>query len=113
MIPGINPKQMQQMMKKMGMKQEDIPAQEVIIKTETGNIIIKNPQVAKVDMMGQATFQISGEISEEEIDTTPEVTEEDIQTIIEQTGCSQDEAIEALVHANYDLAQAIVSLSEQ
>lgn len=110
MLPGINPKQMQQMMKKMGMKQEDIPADEVIIKSPEKTIVIKNPQVAKVNMMGQDTYQITGQEEIEEKDTAPEVTEEDINTIMEQTTCTQDEAIEALVENNYDLAEAILSL---
>ena len=33
MIPGMNPKQMSKMMQKMGIKQEEIDAIEVIIKT--------------------------------------------------------------------------------
>ena len=78
MIPGMNPRKMQQMMKQLGMTQVDIPAIEVIIKTAEKNIIITNPSVAKVNMMGQENFQISGEIHEQELDTTPEISEEDV-----------------------------------
>ncbi len=103
MFPGINPKQLQQAMKQLGVKQENIDAIEVIIKTPTKNIVIKNPQVAKVNMMGQETFQISGDISEF-------YPEDDIKLIIEQTSCSRDQAIKALQENKGDLAQAIISL---
>ena len=63
MLPGLNPRKMQQMMKQLGIQQVDIPAIEVIIKTEEKDIIITNPSVAKVNMMGQETFQIAGEIT--------------------------------------------------
>ena len=66
MIPGMNPRQLQQAMKKLGMKQEEIDATEVIIKTPDKDIIIPNPQVMKVNMMGQDSLQITGEMIEQE-----------------------------------------------
>ncbi|MCK4335848.1 MAG: nascent polypeptide-associated complex protein, partial [Candidatus Aenigmarchaeota archaeon] len=60
----INPKQMERMMKQMGMQMSQIDAEEVIIKTPDKEIVISNPQVSKVKAMGQETFQITGEISE-------------------------------------------------
>ena len=42
MFPGMNPRKVQQMMKKMGMQQQDIEAVEVIIKTQDKEIIITN-----------------------------------------------------------------------
>jgi nascent polypeptide-associated complex subunit alpha len=103
MFPGINQKQLQQAMKQLGVKQENIDAIEVIIKTPTKNIVIKNPQVAKVNMMGQETFQVSGDIEES-------YPEDDIKLIIEQTNCSREKAIKALEKNNGDIAQAILSL---
>ena len=84
MIPGLNPRKMQQMMKQLGIQQVDIPATEVIIRTEDKEIIISNPSVAKVNMMGQETFQISGVIREEKISSAPEISEDDIGTVMEQ-----------------------------
>lgn len=109
MFPGINPKQMQSMMKQLGIKQVDIPAREVIIKTkEEKDIIIKNPQVIKVNMMGQETFQISGLIEERE----KELNEEEIQIVIEQTNRTREEAIKALRETKGNLAEAIIKLKE-
>ncbi|HLC22396.1 MAG TPA: nascent polypeptide-associated complex protein [Candidatus Nanoarchaeia archaeon] len=103
----MDPRQVQQAMKKMGMKQESIPATEVIIKTTDKEFVIRHPQVAKVTMMGEESFQITGEVEE----YTP-VKEDDIQTVMEQTGCSKDEARKSLKEADGDLAQAILELQK-
>ena len=105
MFPGLNPKKMQQMMKQMGMGQEEIDASRVIIEKNDGKIIIDNPSVVKISMQEQETFQVSGEISEEDS------SEEDVQTIIEKTSCTQEQAEEALKETG-DLAEAILKLSE-
>ena len=68
MFPGMNKRAIEAAMKKMGVKQEEIDAKEVIIKLEDKELVIKNPNVSRVEMMGQETFQISGEIEEREIE---------------------------------------------
>ena len=66
MFPGVNPKQMQGMLKKMGISQEEIDASRVIIeKSDNSKIIIEDPSVTKITMQGQETFQIGGNIREE------------------------------------------------
>src|SRR3989344_6738802 len=104
MFPGVNPRQMQQMMRKMGIQQTEINATEVIIKTTDKEIIITNPSVAKVNMMGQETFQISGEIHERARSTSPELSEEDIKTVMEQANVSHSAAKQALEETDGDLA---------
>lgn len=107
MFGGINPKQMQAMMKKMGISQDEILASRVIIeKKDGGKLIIDEPNVLKIKMQGQTSFQITGEDREEE----EGFNEEDIETIIEKTGASRDKAIEAL-ERTHDLAEAILELS--
>lgn len=113
MFPGMNPRKMQGMMKKMGMKQTDIPATEVIIKTEDKELIITNPQVAKVSMMGQETFQISGSVEERELSTTPEIKDDDIKTVMDQTSADKETAKKAIEDHNGDLAEAILSLQKE
>ena len=99
---------MQQIMKQMGMNQEEIDASKVIIEHGDGKIIIDNPSVVKISVQGQDTFQISGEISEE----TPSLSfsEQDIKTIIEKTNCTEEQAKETLEKTG-DLAGAILELS--
>ncbi len=113
MFPGVNPRQMQQMMRKMGIQQQEIAATEVIIKTADKEIIITNPSVSKVNMMGQQTFQISGNIEERELSTSPEISEEDIKTVMEQAGVDKLKAKKAIADANGDLAEAILKLKEE
>lgn len=108
----MNPRQMQQAMKKMGMKQEEVDAEEVIIRCDGKNIVISNPQVAKVVMMGQETWQISGEAHEEAQDTSVEINAEDIATVMEQANVSEEAAKKAIEDAKGDLAEAILSLQE-
>ena len=77
MFPGLNPKKMQAMMKQMGINQEEIDANRVVIERDDGNIIIDNPNVVKIGMQGQENFQITGDVSEEkgeveEVDNTNE-----------------------------------------
>ncbi len=111
MIPGMNPAQMQKMMKQMGMQTTEIDATEVVIKTPDKDIVITNPQVSKIKVMGQETFQIAGgEISEEEAVEETLISEEDIKLVIEQTGATEEEVQQALEEANGDIAQAIMAL---
>lgn len=108
----MNPRKMQQMMKQLGVKQVEIPAKEVIIKTDDTEIIITNPSVSKVDMMGQETFQISGDVHEQELSAKPEISEEDIKTVAEQADVSEEEAEKAIEKTDGDLAQAIMLLKK-
>lgn len=113
MIPGLNPRKMQQMMKQLGIQQEDIPANEVIIRTAEKEIVITSPSVAKVNMMGQETFQISGDINERSFSITPDISEDDIQTVVEQTGVDKEAAKKAIEKHQGDLAEAIMDLQEE
>ena len=118
MFPGMNQRKVQQMMKQMGIQQVDIPATEVIIRTEDKEIIISNPSVAKVNMMGQETFQISGQVEERELfasskSTSPEISAEDIKTVMDQAHVSEEKAKQAIEEANGDLAEAIMNLTSQ
>ncbi len=106
----MDPRAMQQAMKKMGMKQTEIPASEVIIRSEGRDIIIKNPQVSKIDMMGQVSWQIVGEAIEQT--SGPEFSQDDIKTVMEQANVSEQDATQALESSDGDLAKAILSFQE-
>ena len=110
MIPGMNPRKMQQMMRKMGISQQEIDATEVVIKTPEKELVISNPQVSKVNMMGQETFQIIGEVEERALSKEPEISEEDIRTVMEQADVDEEKAREAIEKNNGDLAKAIMDL---
>ena len=63
MIPNMafNSRQMKQLMKQLGMKQEEIDAQKVLIIMKDKKIVFENPSVVKVNMMGEESFQIVGD----------------------------------------------------
>ena len=103
----INPRQMEKAMKKLGIRSEDIPANEVIIRTPEKEIVIANPQVSRVNAMGQDTFQVMGDVSER---STEKFSTEDVQTVIDQTGVTEEEAKAVLEETEGDLAQAIMKL---
>ena len=111
MIPNINPKQMEKMMGRLGIKQEQIDASEVIIKCPDKDLIIKNPQVSKVKAMGQETFQIIGEVEEVAVGVG-DIKEEDIKTVASQAKVSEKRAKEALIEHKGDIAEAILALQD-
>ena len=110
MLPGLgkfNPKQMQAMMKQLGINQEEIDAERVIIEKTDGRIIIENPSIQKIKMQGQESFQISGDVKEE-----TGFSDDDIKLVAEKTGKSEKEAREALEETG-DIAEAIIKLSSE
>jgi nascent polypeptide-associated complex subunit alpha len=112
MIPGMNPRQMAQAMRRLGIQQVEIPATEVIIRTQDKELVITDPQVSKVNMMGQETIQVVGEIHERPLSSEPEIGDEDIGAVMEQTGASKEDAKAAIERHKGDLAAAILSLQK-
>ena len=103
-MPNMDPRQMQKLMKQMGINSNEINANRVIIETENENIIISSPQVTEITMQGQKSYQIAGIVSKEE-----RIKEEDIKLIMENANCDRERAIELLKNANGDIAEAILS----
>lgn len=113
MFPGMNPREMQKAMKKLGIRQEEIDAELVIIKTSGNDLVIKNPQVSRINMMGQETIQIIGDITEVEKNEKIEISDDDVFTVMEQTHCTKEDAIGALEESNGNLAEAILKLQSK
>ena len=116
MFPGMNPREIQKAMKRLGIKQEEIKAEEVIIRTRDKDLLIKNPHVSKVNMMGQETIQVVGEIIEINKNKRIEIndiSEDDIATVVGQTNCTKKEALESLQENNGNLAEAILKLQNK
>ena len=112
MFPGMNPRDVQKAMKRLGIKQEEIDAEEVVIKTADKDLVIKNPHVTKVNMMGQDSLQVVGEITEVG-KSNSEINEDDIATVIEQTNCTKEDALKALQESSGNLAEAILKLQNK
>ncbi|MEI7962190.1 MAG: nascent polypeptide-associated complex protein [archaeon] len=109
MFPGgVNPKQMGQMMKRFGIKNEEIDAKEVVITLNSGKkLIIESPQVQAIEMQGTKTYTVAGKAREES-----GVPEDDILMVAEQTGASKEEAKKVLEENGGDIAAAIITLKK-
>jgi nascent polypeptide-associated complex subunit alpha len=106
------------MMQKMGMKIDEIEGvTEVLIRTATREIIIKEPVVTSVVVQGQRMYQVAGGSALERTPSAeaaqPEVPEEDVNLVATQTGKTVDEAKAALKESGGDLAEAILRLKQK
>lgn len=112
MLPrGMNPKQMNQMMKKLGINVKEIRnVEKVIIQTDTKEYVFDQAEVTMMNAQGQQTFQIAG--TPRVVERKEEIAQADIDLIVEQTGRSADEAKKALEETKGDIAEAILKLSE-
>ena len=111
MMPGrINPRQMNQMMKRLGINVKDIEnVEKVIIQTNDKEYIFENAEVTIMDAQGQKTYQITGRAQIK--DLKEEIPQGDIDLVSEQTGKSKEEAKKALKETKGDIAEAIIKLA--
>jgi nascent polypeptide-associated complex subunit alpha len=116
----MNPRQIKQAMRKLGIKTEDMTdVTEVVIKTPTKHYIIKDAAVTMMEVQGQKTFQIVGEpeivaatteTAGTNVPEAPKIPEEDIKIVMEQAGVSRERAVEALKATDGQPAEAIIKL---
>ncbi|MDH3365770.1 MAG: nascent polypeptide-associated complex protein [Thermoplasmata archaeon] len=119
MFPGgrVNPKQMKAAMRRMGITQEEVAdVEEVVIRTKKKEIVFKDAAVTSVTMQGQITYQIIGTPEERERGNGEPaaakngVLEEDVELVMSQTGCSEQDARKALKECNGAPAEAILKI---
>ena len=123
-----DPRQMQMMMRRLGMKTEEVPdVEEVIVRTRTKDHVFRAPSVTILTIQGVRTYQVVG---------TPELRprgtggteapasgpvisapaapagppEEDIRLVMEQANVSHEEAVEALLQSHGEPAEAIMKI---
>lgn len=111
MFPGmgkINPRQIQNMMKSMGIKTEEIDAERVVFELRDKKLVIENPKITVMDVQGQKTYTVMGNAAEEKNG----VPEEDIKMVASSAGVSEKKAKEALEKTNGDIAEAISLLKK-
>ena len=105
-------REMRRMLDKMGLEMQDLGSiEEVIIKTETKELYLIKPQVVEMKGKDSTIFQIIATAIEEKKREIPAFKEEDIILVMQQTNVSKDKAIQALIDAKGDIAQAILSLT--
>ncbi len=121
MIPGgrVNPRQMRQAMKRMGIEQEELDGvEEVVIRTATKEYVIRDANVTAMTAQGQKIWTVVGEpivrdrANAKKADATkgPAIPEEDVKLVAEKTGASEAEARKALEEADGEPAEAIIRL---
>lgn len=120
---GMDPRQLKQMMKKLGIEVEEIPdVREVRIVTGKGTFVVKDAAVTKMTAEGEETLQVQGTIVEgepaksiaeqdESEDVELDITEDDVQIVMDQTGVGKAEARKALEESGGNPAEAIIALS--
>jgi nascent polypeptide-associated complex subunit alpha len=102
----MDPKNMQKVMRQMGIKSEEIEASKVTIELkEGGRLVVFEPSVVQIEMQGEKSFQVSGKVAEEQ-----EAGEDDLRMVMEASGCSREEAQNALRETGGDIAEAIIRL---
>ena len=95
---------------KMGIKNTEVPATRVVIESESGNLVVENPQVTMIEMAGQKSLQVVGEIVEEKAgEKNSKVAEKsDVEIVMEKASCSKEAAEKALKEAAGDIVDAIM-----
>ena len=109
MFGNLGAKQVEKVMKQMGIAQTPVDAKRVTIELEDSNIVIDEPQVTKITMQGQDTFQVVGTSREE---SNQSFSDEDVSTVVEKTGASEEKVREFLEKNDGDIALAIIELKE-
>ena len=125
MIPGgpRNARQMEQMMRRLGMTSEPIPnVEEVIVRTRSTEHVFKEPEVTVLTVQGVRTYQVVGQpsvrpraapaasVSTGGAATPTAPPEEDIRLVMDQANVSREEAVEALFQAKGEPAEAIMKI---
>ncbi len=112
----MNPGQMKKLMQQMGIKNTEVKATRVIIESEDGNLVVENPQVTMIEMGGQKSLQVIGEIQQQApgesssagSSQSKTVEKSDVEIIMEKASCSKEAAEKALKEANGDMVEAIM-----
>ncbi len=127
MLP-INPRELQKQLKqlkRMGVKIESIrDVERVSIEMRDKVLVLNEPEVIVFEMGNQKIFYISSndiheEVKTQEIVSKPSekietsIKDEDVSFIAEYTGVSMDEAREALIETQGDIAKAIELIQQR
>jgi nascent polypeptide-associated complex subunit alpha len=124
---GMSPKQIERMMRKMGIEQKEVDGvKEVIIRFVDKEWVISNVQLTMIKQAGSESFQINGtkserglsgsveskskETPEVKIEKKIEIPMEDAALVANQTGVDIQVAKQALEETGGDLAAAILKL---
>ncbi|HYZ65315.1 MAG TPA: nascent polypeptide-associated complex protein [Nitrososphaeraceae archaeon] len=105
-------REMRRMLDKMGLEMKDLGnIEEVIIKTENKELYLIKPQVVEMKGKDSTIFQVVATDIEEKQREVPSLREEDIILVMQQANVLRERAVQALIDAKGDMAQAILTLT--
>ncbi len=114
MMRKFRPRDLERMLRSMGVKVQSLDAIEVLIRLRGGTSLkISDPQVSVTKVGGEEVYQIMGraeEIVKDEETQAYEPSEDDIALVSSQASVSYEDARKALIKAQGDLAEAILKL---
>ncbi|WP_197524307.1 nascent polypeptide-associated complex protein [Aeropyrum pernix] len=110
----VNPRDLEKMMRRLGIKVEQLSADEARIVLGSGEtMVFRSPTVIVMRAKGQPPMvYLVGDYTVEKPreETAAEITEEDVALVAEQAGVSMEEARKALEESGGDIAEAILRL---
>ncbi|NPA23838.1 MAG: ubiquitin [Crenarchaeota archaeon] len=133
---AFNPRKLRKMLKNLdisNLKLEEVPnvvKVEIVFRDGT-RLVIDTPAVAKMNIGGLVVFQIQAQAStirrEEKPQSAPTsgqemliareekkpYTDEDVELVVQETGCTREEAMRVLEETKGDIAEAIMLLKER
>ena len=111
-MPGADNRQTRRMLEKMGMNLQEISGvEEVLIRTSSKEMVIKNASVSEIKSKEMRIFQVMGaEVEENEL-KKPKFSDEDVMLVSQQASVSKEKATVALTESDGDLAKAILKLT--
>ncbi len=119
MMRKFRPKDLEKMLRSMGVKVQTLDVEEVLMKLRDGTALrISDPQVSVTKVGGEEIYQVMGkveklsEIGEVGEEESYEPSEEDVSLVASQAGVDRETARKALIEAGGDLAEAILRLTE-
>lgn len=100
------------MMSRMGVNIKEIQdAREVVIRTESRDIIITDPAVQEMETNENVTvFMISAMGYEERVPDKPTYAEDDVELLCLKANVSREEAINALMDSDGEIGTALLKL---
>src|SRR5215217_4885732 len=105
-------REMRRMLDKMGLDMKTMEnVEEVIIKTDTKELYLIKPQVVEMKGKDNTIFQVVATDIEEKQREVPSLREEDIILVMQQANVMRERAVQALIDAKGDMAQAILTLT--
>ena len=100
------------MMSRMGVNIKEVPdVREVVIRTESKDIIITDSAVQEMETNEDVTvFMISAMGYEERVPDKPTYAEDDVELLCLKANVSKEEAINALMDADGEIGTALLKL---